>query len=61
MTRNIVVAGLGAGAFALIGALPAHAYGVRHAFCIQGGEEYPALSGCTFDTYEQMPSERVAA
>jgi len=51
--RNIVIAVLGAGAFALMGALPAHAYGRNHAFCIQGGEEYPGLSTCTFDTYEQ--------
>lgn len=51
--RNIVVAALVASAVAVIGALPAQAYGVRHAFCIQGGEEYPGLSGCTFDTYEQ--------
>ena len=51
--RNIVVAALGAGAFTLIGAMPAQAYGIKHAFCIQGGEEYPGLSNCTFDTYEQ--------
>ena len=49
----MVLAVLGAGAFALIGALPAYAYGSSHAFCIQGGEEYPGLSNCTFDTYEQ--------
>jgi Protein of unknown function (DUF3551) len=53
LMRNIGVAALGASAFALIGVLPAQAYGVRHAFCIQGGEEYPGLSNCTFDTYEQ--------
>ena len=51
--RSVVVAVLGVGAFATIGTLPAHAYGARHAFCIQGGEEYPGLSDCTFDTYEQ--------
>lgn len=51
--RNIVVAVLVASGFALIGAQPARAYGVRHAFCIQGGEEYAGLSTCTFDTYEQ--------
>ena len=31
---------------------PLHAYGHRHAFCIQG-DEYPGLSTCTFDTYAQ--------
>jgi hypothetical protein len=31
---------------------PAHAVGTRHAFCLQG-DEYPGLSYCTFDTYEQ--------
>ena len=51
--RNIVAAVLGATAFAMFSALPAQAYGVNHAFCIQGGEEYPGLSNCTFDTYEQ--------
>jgi hypothetical protein len=51
--RNTVIAGLCAGAFALIGALPAQAVGIKHAFCIQGGEEYQGLSNCTFDTYEQ--------
>jgi hypothetical protein len=51
--RNVVVAALAASAFALMGALPAHAYGVNHAFCLQGGEEYPGLSNCTFDSYEQ--------
>jgi hypothetical protein len=51
--RNIVVAALGASAFALVGAAPAHAYGARHAFCIQGSDQYPGLSTCTFDTYEQ--------
>jgi hypothetical protein len=51
--RNIVVATLSAGAFALIGALPAQAVGIKHAFCIQGDNVYPGLSNCTFDTYEQ--------
>ena len=59
--RNIVVAALGASAFALIGVLPAQAYGVRHAFCIQGGEEYPGLSNCTFDTYEQRQASAFRA
>ena len=33
-------------------AIPAHAVGPRHAFCLQG-YEYPGLSYCPFDTYEQ--------
>jgi hypothetical protein len=33
--------------------LPANAFGTAHAFCLQGGEEYPGLSNCTFDTYAQ--------
>jgi Protein of unknown function (DUF3551) len=48
--RFIVAAVLVAGAIALIVARPAQAYGIRHAFCIQGGEKYPGLSNCTFDT-----------
>src|ERR1700761_322402 len=51
--RNIMVAPLAASASAAAGAQPAQAYGVRHAFCIQGGDQYPGLSTCTFDTYEQ--------
>lgn len=51
--RNIIVIASGALALALIGAAPTHAYGIRHAFCIQGGEEFQGLSNCTFDTYEQ--------
>ena len=51
--RNTIVAALVVSGFAMIGAQPAQAYGVKHAFCIQGGEEYPGLSNCTFDTYEQ--------
>jgi|SRR5690242_17395115 Protein of unknown function (DUF3551) len=31
---------------------PAHAVGIRHAFCLQG-DEYPGLSYCTFDSYAQ--------
>ena len=50
--RKIVVAALVLAAFALAGTMPAHAVGTRHAFCLQG-DEYPALSYCPFDTYEQ--------
>jgi len=35
-----------------LGALPADAVGTRYPFCIQG-DEYPALSNCTFTSYEQ--------
>jgi Protein of unknown function (DUF3551) len=40
------------GASTMLSSTPANAYGVRHAFCIQG-DEYPGLSTCTFDTYAQ--------
>ncbi len=39
-------------ALALINAAPANAYGVRHPFCITG-DEWPGLSNCTFDSYDQ--------
>jgi hypothetical protein len=50
--RSIVLASLALGAVMMSNSAPAHAYGTRHAFCIQG-DEYPGLSNCTFDTYEQ--------
>jgi len=50
--RNLVLALLAAGGFALVGAAPAGAVGTRYPFCIQG-EEYPGLSNCTFTSYEQ--------
>lgn len=31
---------------------PARAFGTHHAFCMTG-DEWPGLSNCTFDTYEQ--------
>ena len=37
---------------ALSASTPAHAFGVRHAFCLTG-DEWPGLSNCTFDTYAQ--------
>jgi hypothetical protein len=43
---------LALGASMMLSSTPAHAYGQRHAFCIQG-DEYPGLSTCTFDTYAQ--------
>jgi hypothetical protein len=36
----------------MLSSAPANAYGGRHAFCIQG-DEYPALSTCAFDSYQQ--------
>ena len=50
--RNLVLALLAAGGFAVVGAAPAGAVGTRYPFCIQG-EEYPGLSNCTFTSYEQ--------
>jgi hypothetical protein len=50
--RNVVLALLAAGGLAAIGAAPAEAVGVRHPFCLQGNE-YPGLSNCIWDSYEQ--------
>ncbi|MDO9561130.1 MAG: DUF3551 domain-containing protein [Bradyrhizobium sp.] len=50
--RNWVVALLGAGGLAMMGAAPAEAVGTRYPFCIQG-DQIPALSQCTFTSYEQ--------
>lgn len=51
--RGFAAAMLTTGLLLLASAWPANAYGTRHAFCLQGGEEYPGLSNCTFDTYAQ--------
>ena len=45
----LIVAAIGPGLF---GNSPARAYGVRHPFCLTG-DEWPGLSNCRFDTYEQ--------
>ena len=50
--RNLVLAMLAASGLAMIGAAPAQAVGTRHPFCIQGND-YPGLTNCTFDSYEQ--------
>jgi len=50
--RNVVLIALAAGGLALFGSLPAQAVGTRYPFCIQGSE-YPALSNCTFTSYDQ--------
>src|SRR3982074_1671262 len=50
--RNLVLALLATSGLAMIGAAPAQAVGSRHPFCIQGNE-YPGLSNCTYDSYEQ--------
>ena len=51
MHRAIVTLLTAGGLFAL-GVAPAAAVGTRYPFCIQG-DEYPALSNCTFTSYEQ--------
>jgi hypothetical protein len=48
----LAIGGLALGGLMPIGIGPAHAVGIRHAFCLQG-DEYPGLSYCTFDTYAQ--------
>jgi Protein of unknown function (DUF3551) len=50
--RKAILAVLAASGLAALGAAPAEAVGTRYPFCLQG-EEYPALSHCTFASYEQ--------
>src|SRR5258708_6101950 len=50
--RKLILVLLGAGGWAIIGAAPAEAVGTRHPFCLQGNE-YPGLSNCIWDSYEQ--------
>lgn len=50
--RNLILAVLAAGGLAFIGTAPAEAVGTRYPFCIQG-DEYPALSNCSFTSYAQ--------
>ena len=50
--RNLVLALLAAGGLAMAGTAPAGAVGTRYPFCIQG-DEFLALSNCTFTSYEQ--------
>src|SRR5882724_2851301 len=51
--RGFAAAVLTSCALLLASVLPAMAFGTQHAFCLQGGEEYPGLSNCTFDSYAQ--------
>jgi Protein of unknown function (DUF3551) len=50
--RKIALTLLAVGGLWMLHGSPAQAYGFRHAFCIQG-DEYPGLSGCSFDSYGQ--------
>ncbi len=50
--RNLTLALLAASGLAMVATAPAEAVGTRYPFCIQG-DEYPALSNCTFTSYEQ--------
>ena len=50
--RKAILAVLAASGLAALGAAPAEAVGTRYPFCLQG-DEYPALSYCTFTSYEQ--------
>jgi len=50
--RKVILAVLAASGLAALGAAPAEAVGTRYPFCLQG-DEYPALSYCTFTSYEQ--------
>jgi len=50
--RHVVITVLAAAGLATLTAPPAQAVGTRHPFCLQG-DEFPGLSHCTFDSYEQ--------
>ena len=50
--RKAILAVVAASGLAALGAAPAEAVGTRYPFCLQG-DEYPALSYCTFTSYEQ--------
>lgn len=50
--RHLVLVVLAASGLAMVGTLPASAYGTHHPFCLQG-DEFPGLSNCTFDSYAQ--------
>ena len=50
--RNIVLVLLASCGLAVLGAAPAAAVGSRYPFCMQG-RDHPALSDCTYATYEQ--------
>ena len=50
--RNVVLALLSAGGLAMVGAAPAEAVGTQFPFCLTGNDS-PALSNCTFASYEQ--------
>ena len=52
LMRNVAFALLAVGGLAIAGVAPAEAVGTRHPFCLQG-YDYPGLSYCTFDNYQQ--------
>jgi hypothetical protein len=50
--RNLIFAALAASGLVSMAGAPAHAVGIRHPFCLQG-DQFPGLSNCGFDSYEQ--------
>jgi hypothetical protein len=50
--RSIFLALLTIAAVGVVGAAPAVAVATRYPFCLQGNE-FPALSDCTFFSYQQ--------
>jgi hypothetical protein len=50
--RSIFFALLTIAAVGVVGAAPTVAVGTRYPFCLQGNE-FPALSNCTFSSYQQ--------
>jgi len=50
--RHLVLALLAANGLAMAGSAPAAAVGTHYPFCLQG-DEFPALSNCSFTSYRQ--------
>jgi Protein of unknown function (DUF3551) len=50
--RNLILAVLAATGLATAAIAPAAAVGTRYPFCMQG-RDYPALSDCSYTSYEQ--------
>ena len=50
--RNMVLVLLGSCGFAVVASAPAQAVGTHYPFCMQG-RDHPALSDCTYASYDQ--------
>ena len=56
MHRSVLFPIVATIALAMLASGPAYAYGERHPFCLQG-DEWPGLSNCRYDTYDQCRAE----